>query len=294
VKTPALPLWQTPTQVGPSAPPWPWLGIGTALPWACDPQQPAFVPYTPPADGLYAIVPDTERLADALSLGLYCVQWRDKRDLSALPPVQAEALLDAVLDLAHAHPGTQLFVNDHGEALLGALNRRQQAHLPQGRIGLHLGQEDLLTRPAGFLQRLRAAAPRLMLGLSSHSLWELARAAGCGASYIACGPVRATTTKDMPWLPQGTDNLAWWVAHSPVPVVAIGGLLTPDEVAEAAACGPAAVCVVRGLGQTRNEMREALPALRAAAAHSQGQATAQAHRPEALQLPHPVLPMHNF
>jgi hydroxymethylpyrimidine kinase/phosphomethylpyrimidine kinase/thiamine-phosphate diphosphorylase len=288
VKTPALTQWQTPGQGGQGGLPWPWLGIGAALPWACDPQHQAFAPYMPPADGLYAIVPDTERLADALRLGLHCVQWRDKRDLGTLPPVQADALLDTVLDLAQAHGNVQLFVNDHGEALLGAVARRRQAQLPQGRIGLHLGQEDLLTRPAGFLQRLRAAAPRLMLGLSSHSLWELARAAGCGASYIACGPVRATTTKDMPWLPQGTDNLAWWVAHSPVPVVAIGGLLTPDEVAEAAACRPAAVCVVRGLGQTITEMREALPALRAAAAP--GQVRPQ----QARRLPHPVLPKHNF
>jgi hydroxymethylpyrimidine kinase/phosphomethylpyrimidine kinase/thiamine-phosphate diphosphorylase len=293
VKSPALPLWSRPSQGGL---PWPWLGIGTALPWACDPQQQAFAPYTPPPDGLYAIVPDTARLADALGVGLRCVQWRDKRDLDALPQAQRDALLDGVLDQADAHPDTQLFVNDHGEALLQALGRRQQAQQAeparqpqhrQGRIGLHLGQEDLLTRPADFLQRLRAAAPRLMLGLSSHSLWELARAAGCGASYIACGPILPTTTKDMPWLPQGTDNLRWWVAHSPVPVAAIGGLLTPQDVAMAAACGPAAVCVVRGLGGSREAMQQALPALKEAARPRLKFATAPA---PAASLPHPVLP----
>jgi hydroxymethylpyrimidine kinase / phosphomethylpyrimidine kinase / thiamine-phosphate diphosphorylase len=288
VKTPAQPLWSKPSQGGL---PWPWLGIGTALPWACDPQHQAFAPYTPPADGLYAIVPDTARLCDALNVGLRCVQWRDKQDLSALPQAQQAALLDAVLDQADAHPEARLFVNDHGEALLQALARRHPAPAgrgPQaGHIGLHLGQEDLLTRPAGFLQRLRANAPRLMLGLSSHSLWELARATGCGASYIACGPIQATTTKDMPWLPQGTDNLRWWVAHSPVPVVAIGGLLTPDDVAEVAACGPAAVCVVRGLGASREAMQQALPALRAAA---QACLTSTTDPTLATALPHPVLP----
>ena len=35
--------------------------------------------------------------------------------------------------------------------------------------------------------------------------------------YIACGPVWPTTTKDMPWLPQGLDNLAWWARMSPEP-----------------------------------------------------------------------------
>ncbi len=283
VKTPVLRLWQTPAQGGL---PWPWLGIGTALPWACEPGHQAFAPYTPPADGLYAIVPDTDRLADALAVGLRCVQWRDKRDLSALPAAEREALLDGVLALARTD-GTQLVVNDHGEALLDAIGRQGTGT----GIGLHLGQEDLSTLPTAFLQRLRTAAPRLMLGLSSHSLWELARAAGCGASYIACGPVQATTTKDMPWLPQGTDNLRWWVAHSPVPVVAIGGLLTPADVAQAAACGPAAVCVVRGLGSTRDAMREALPALqvairtaRAAQADQAGPATGP------MTLPHAVLP----
>ncbi len=286
VKAPSPQQWPTPAQGGL---PWPWLGIGNALPWACDPQHQAFAPYTPPADGLYAIVPDTARLADALSVGLRCVQWRDKQDLNTQPQVQRDALLDEVLDQAESHPDAQVFVNDHGEALLHAQARRQQAKQARpGRIGLHLGQEDLLTRPAQFLQQLRAAAPQLMLGLSSHSLWELARAAGCGASYIACGPIQPTTTKDMPWVPQGPDNLRWWVAHSPVPVVAIGGLLTPVEVAQAAGCGPAAVCVVRGLGQTLNDMRTALPALRAAAAPHAGRWA------KALQLPHPVLPKHHI
>jgi hydroxymethylpyrimidine kinase / phosphomethylpyrimidine kinase / thiamine-phosphate diphosphorylase len=287
VKAPSMRPWPAPA---PRGLPWPWLGIGTALPWACDPQQQAFAPYTPPADGLYAIVPDTARLGDALGVGLRCVQWRDKQDLSTWPEPQRDALLDAVLDQADAHPDSQLFVNDHGEALLHALARRQSARPPQaGRIGLHLGQEDLLTRPAGFLQRLRAAAPRLMLGLSSHSLWELARAAGCGASYIACGPIQPTTTKDMPWLPQGPDNLRWWVAHSPVPVVAIGGLLTPDDVAMAAACQPAAVCVVRGLGNDRAAMQQALPALRAAAQACVSD-PAELRLTAGVALPHPVLP----
>jgi hydroxymethylpyrimidine kinase/phosphomethylpyrimidine kinase/thiamine-phosphate diphosphorylase len=286
VKASVQRLWQTPAQGGL---PWPCLGIGTALPWACEPGHHAFAPYTPPADGLYAIVPDTERLADALAVGLRCVQWRDKRELAALPAVQREALLDEVLALTRKD-GTQVFVNDHGEALLDAIGRLGMVTCTGTGtgtgigIGLHLGQEDLSTLPPAFLRRLRIAAPRLMLGLSSHSLWELARAAGCGASYIACGPVHATTTKDMPWLPQGTDNLRWWVAHSPVPVVAIGGLLTPADVAEAAACGPAAVCVVRGLGPTREAMRQALPALQAATQARAVPATSP------MALPHPVLP----
>jgi hydroxymethylpyrimidine kinase/phosphomethylpyrimidine kinase/thiamine-phosphate diphosphorylase len=109
--------------------------------------------------------------------------------------------------------------------------------------------------------------------------------------------VQATTTKDMPWHPQGEHNLRWWVAHSPAPVVAIGGVLTPDDVQRFAACGPAAVCVVRGLGQTLDAMQARVPALQAAvasatspinapAAACTGQTPALAASPS---LPKPVL-----
>jgi hydroxymethylpyrimidine kinase/phosphomethylpyrimidine kinase/thiamine-phosphate diphosphorylase len=100
-------------------------------------------------------------------------------------------------------------------------------------------------------RRELAAARRagLALGLSSHSLWELARAAHEAPDYIACGPVWPTTTKAMPWQPQGPHNLAWWAAMAPAPVVAIGGILAPAQLAIAAACGAAGACLVRALSE---------------------------------------------
>jgi hydroxymethylpyrimidine kinase/phosphomethylpyrimidine kinase/thiamine-phosphate diphosphorylase len=94
--------------------------------------------------------------------------------------------------------------------------------------------------------------------------------------------VQATTTKDMPWLPQGEDNLRWWVAQSDVPVVAIGGLLQADDLRRFAACGPAALCVVRALQTPPGELPARLASLRQAARHD-------APRPPA-QRPHPCLP----
>ena len=130
-------------------------------------------------------------------------------------------------------------------------------------MGLHLGQEDLLALSENDIAQLQEARHRVMLGVSSHSLWELARAAGCVPSYIACGPLKATTTKDMPWLPQGLEHLAWWVTQSPAPVVGIGGLLTPTDLQTFAVARPAALCVVRGLGTGLSIMTERLTALRA-------------------------------
>jgi hydroxymethylpyrimidine kinase/phosphomethylpyrimidine kinase/thiamine-phosphate diphosphorylase len=103
--------------------------------------------------------------------------------------------------------------------------------------------------------------------VSSHCLWELARAAAWQPDYIACGPVWPTLTKAMPWRPQGLHNLAWWVAMSPVPVVAIGGILEPAQLADAAACGAQAGCVVRGLqADAPHTVRDWLAAWRAGAA----------------------------
>ena len=54
-------------------------------------------------------------------------------------------------------------------------------------------------------------------------------------SVVACGPVWPTLTKAMPWVPQGLDNLAWWVHMAGVPVEAsqkVGGcppLAPPDS-----------------------------------------------------------------
>jgi hydroxymethylpyrimidine kinase/phosphomethylpyrimidine kinase/thiamine-phosphate diphosphorylase len=151
------------------------------------------------------------------------------------PPTGADAAWHAALaetirrclPVAEA-AGVTLWVNDHWETALAA-----------GARALHLGQEDWAGLSPAQRRRLQQARARegVALGLSSHSVWELARAAGLRPSYIACGPVWPTTTKAMPWRPQGLDNLAWWAALSPAPVVAIGGVLQPDQARAAAAAG---------------------------------------------------------
>jgi hydroxymethylpyrimidine kinase / phosphomethylpyrimidine kinase / thiamine-phosphate diphosphorylase len=98
---------------------------------------------------------------------------------------------------------------------------------------------------------------------------------------IACGPVWPTTTKDMPWVPQGLDNLAWWAHMAPAPVVGIGGVLEPDQLQAVAAAGAAGGCVVRGLG---NDPSHTLPVWRAA--WGDGQRATPRRVPA---LPHPTL-----
>jgi len=184
--------------------------------------------------GLYGISSDPAQLAALAATGLFAhLQLRIKAGAG----VDIRRLIAAAVSAVPTSSGCQIWINDHWRL---ALDRGARA--------LHLGQEDW----AGLAPDERAhilGAPGLKLGLSSHSLWELARARGLTPHYIACGPIWPTSTKDMPWLPQGLGQLRHWVAMAGVPVVAIGGLLSPARTHCTAALGASASCVVRALSE---------------------------------------------
>lgn len=192
--------------------------------------------------GLYAVVDSEARVQQVLQAGARTVQLRIKRPAAEGAGWQAslrEALAHALAACRQAD--ATLVVNDHWQPALELAGSDSRG------LAVHLGQEDLLALTVA--QRARLLDSGVPLGISSHSLWELARTRGMAPWYVACGPVWPTLTKDMPWRPQGLDNLAWWVRMAGVPVVAIGGVLEYEQATEAARSGAAAVCVVRGLGQ---------------------------------------------
>jgi hydroxymethylpyrimidine kinase/phosphomethylpyrimidine kinase/thiamine-phosphate diphosphorylase len=215
----------------------------------------------------YAIVDSAARAEAVLAAGVKTVQLRIK---AAASDVQLRDQIVQALRAAH-QAGALLVVNDHWELAAEV-----------GAAAVHLGQEDLQTLDAPLRRQLREAQSRgLQLSLSSHSLWELSRTAAWSPAAVACGPVWPTTTKAMPWHCQGLHNLAWWCAVAPAPVIAIGGILTPRQAAEAARCGPAAVALVRALN---DDPAAALPAYQAALAAG----AAAAPEPVPL-LPNPTL-----
>lgn len=195
----------------------------------------------PEIGGVYGITDSGAHAAALFEAGLRTVQLRLKRTDSETGSAWHTRLAAEVQrgrEAAQRHAAT-FVVNDHWRAALAL-----------GVGFVHLGQEDLLALDAaGRADLAQARAHGLRLGLSSHSLWELARAVSWAPDYVACGPVWATTTKAMPWRPQGLDNLAWWAAMAPMPVVGIGGVLAPAQLHQVAAAGAAAGCVVRGLTQ---------------------------------------------
>ena len=195
--------------------------------------------FTEGACTLYAIVDSAARAAQAAAAGILIVQLRVKA------PESDDALRRDIIQALAAcqNAGATLVVNDHWQLALQVLDAQPDA---AAHLAVHLGQEDV--QAMNGLQRQRLASSRIRVGVSSHSLWELARARSLRPWYIACGPVWPTTTKDMPWRPQGLHNLRWWQHMAGCPVVAIGGILETAQAQQAAASGAAAVCLLRGLG----------------------------------------------
>ncbi len=233
------------------------------------------IPLETQAPGLYAIVDSAERVRQVVAAGARTVQLRIKTP-DAPPAAWQDELRCAIRQALGAcrEAGATLVVNDHW---------RLAAELTAGAargIAVHLGQEDLLA--LGDAGRAELQACGLPLGISSHSLWELARARSLAPWYVACGPVWPTLTKAMPWRAQGLDNLSWWVHMAGVPVVAIGGILEPAQATQAARSGAAGVCVVRGLGA---DPAATLPVWQAAIAAGRA-----APRLPVPALPHPTLP----
>lgn len=191
--------------------------------------------------GLYAVVDSAAWVERVLKAGVRTVQLRIKALLEAGTRADLVHLSSEIGQSVRAAraANAQLFINDHW-----------QLAIEHGAYGVHLGQEDLGQADLGAIR-----AHGLRLGLSSHSYWEVCRAHAHRPSYIACGPIHATTTKAMPWRPQGAANLAYWCRVLREPVVAIAGMDRARSF-EAARCGAAGVAVLRGIVQAADPESE--------------------------------------
>lgn len=195
--------------------------------------EPTHGPFTPLSQewmGLYPVLDDVRWIDLALQAGAKTLQLRIKSN--SLESDAANTLSEQVkqcVQLTH-NTDVQFFVNDYW-----------QLAIEHGAYGVHLGQEDLYNAD---LDAICQAG--LRFGVSTQSLWELCRAKAIRPSYIACGPIYTTKTKDMPWLPQGAHNLAYWSHLVQEPIVAIGGidLARCEEVVRAGAKGVAVVSAV--------------------------------------------------
>ncbi len=162
-------------------------------------------PACPSRLGIYPVVDNSDWIKKLVDEGIQTIQLRVKdRNEDETRQQITEAL-------SHLNGNRiSFFVNDHWQMAIEA-----------GAYGVHLGQEDLHDAN---LQTIADAG--LRLGISTHSYWELARALAVNPSYIALGPIYETTSKQMPFSPQGIERLQQWVniLNGRYPLVAIGGI----------------------------------------------------------------------
>lgn len=155
--------------------------------------------------GLYPVVDSAAWIEKLLPLGVKTIQLRVKDKTG-------EALMAEIrrsVSVSREY-GARLFINDYWEEAIAA-----------GAYGVHLGQGDL---DGADLHCIAEAG--LRLGVSTHSYYEIARAHAVRPSYIALGPIYPTTSKDMPFLPQGVAQLRRWVEllSQQYRLTAIGGI----------------------------------------------------------------------
>jgi thiamine-phosphate pyrophosphorylase len=153
-----------------------------------------------------------------------------------------------VLALA-AEAGALVLVNDRVDvaAALG----------PEGLAGVHLGAGDA---PPALAREL--LGPDALVGLSTHSPADVARATAEPVDYLGFGPVFATATKGYA---HGLGPEAAWVASrgTALPLFPIGGI-DVTNAGELAGIGRAAVCAAilgaEDPGAAARELRELLTA----------------------------------
>jgi thiamine-phosphate pyrophosphorylase len=158
----------------------------------------------------------------------------------------------AIVRAAH-RCGAQVVINDRAD-----IARLAEAD------GVHVGQEDL--PPADVRAVLGGQA---IVGLSTHSIDQLERAANQSISYLAIGPVFGTTTKATGYDAVGlamVREASRRAAARGLPLVAIGGI-TLDSASSVMQAGAHSIAVISDLltdGDPKRRVREFLRRLKMA------------------------------
>ena len=163
---------------------------------------------------------ELQRLQAALQRGLRLIQIRDKH----LPDSERQAFAHAIMALTRHYPGSIVLVNDD-EALAQTI----------GAHGIHLSS----TR----LRQQTQRPPGDWVAAACHNAEELAHACTLGVDFALLSPVLATRSHP------GSEGLGWQTfarlcAHSPIPILALGGM-TPSMEDTARTHGAHGIALLR-------------------------------------------------
>lgn len=189
-----------------------------------------FAPCNEPKLGLYPVVDRASWIPRLAHQGVTTIQLRVK-DLSG---DDLEKEIHSAVQLA-TQLHCRLFINDYWELAI-----KHKAY------GVHLGQEDLDSADITAIHK-----NGLRLGISTHCHYEVARAHSYKPSYIACGPVYHTNTKQMPWIPHDIEGLSYWRRVLNYPLVAIGGI-NRERIPEVATTGVDSIAMITAITLAEN------------------------------------------
>lgn len=179
--------------------------------------------------GLYPVVDSFEWVEKLLQQGVKTIQLRVKERTQSL-----EDEVKRSIALAKQYQAI-LFINDYWDL---ALKLDAEA--------VHLGQSDLDTAD---LDAIREKG--LLLGVSTHCYYEVARAHAICPSYVAIGPIYPTTSKEMAFGAQGVAMLQRWKRTLDYPLVAIGGI-SLERAADVVATGVSGVALISAITQAKD------------------------------------------
>ena len=164
-------------------------------------------------------------LEEALQAGVTMFQFREKGS-GALTGTAYEQFARDCQTLCKKY-GVPFIVNDDVDLAIAL-----QAD------GVHIGQDD------GAVAKVKERIGRMLLGVSVHTMDEMAEAVACGADYVGIGPIFPTKPKVDAQTPAGTKFLQQVAqAYPDLPIVAIGGI-TEENVYLPLTAGADGVAVI--------------------------------------------------
>ncbi len=197
--------------------------------------------------GVYPIVSDLSEMNAMLVAGIKTLQLRNK----SASGDELRRIIKVAIDACRERD-CRLYINDHW-----------QLAIELGAYGVHLGQEDL-----DHADLAAIAEAGLRLGISTHCYFEARRAQAINPSYLALGPIFATTAKPMPFEPQGIEKAFEWVKwFGDRPIVAIGGI-KHDDLEALAKTGISGVAVISDILRATDPKARALAWMNAWGRHS--------------------------
>jgi len=200
--------------------------------------------------GVYPIVDNAAWLEKLLPLGISTIQLRIKTAGKNGNQQHVEEEVMKAIEIAKRF-NCRLFINDYW-----------QLAIKYSAYGVHLGQGDLDTADINALLN-----SGIRLGISTHSYAEVARAIAYKPSYIAIGPIYSTTTKEMPFAPQGLENLKRWRRTLPYPLVAIAGI-TLERLPQVIAAGADGIAIISDILKAKDPIAQTKAWLKAYDEHS--------------------------